>query len=761
MTTIRGFVYLEDEAAFDVQAETFRVGEERFRLETILRGLSGGNGEQGPQGPQGIQGIQGPQGEQGPQGPAGQDGIQGPQGIQGPIGPAGSDADTTALRDELLGTGGGSTVSNGTYDGSTYHYTGGEIAAGSGVFGSFIDQSGAHSIELVVPDFQGSASIMYFVSDTPSLQANQNPNSLFYGGFSLNQSTQLPAFMAIVFPDSGDTDVISRAVAVGDIISLTISNNNSTLTVNLNGTEIWSATTTKVLAETYTHLAFTKNVESDTIPDIKISGLAAAGTTGLIDTLIHDQVEPVIAAQFSIYQRLDTIEGVNTAQNTAISDIQTLAETNQLNISTKTDQTDFDSLAEIVTDNGLVLAQKASQAGLDNLAAEVNTKATPADISAAIAAVVDGAPGALDTLYKIAGKLAGDEAAINDLLIQISGKVGFDAAQSLTTAQQLQARQNISAEQIGVAAALVAAITAASIGAATAAQGAKADSALQSGDVAPVALSGSYTALTDKPTIVNPVNADWASNSGLSQILNKPTLFGLSSLLTGLGAGSNTVIAAADTLLNALAKLQSQVSTNASSVATNASNIAANSALITPVRKKIGSSWYVTGRLYDCVFPSAQSLTTAGNAAGAQLFFPMQILENCSFDQITVNVSAAGAGSSLLLGIYDSDAQNLPNNLLIKSSALDSTTTGQKTFGITQSFTAGQVIWLSLLNLTASVTYTAIAGSALPAFRGHATITQLPVGVFYKSSQSDMASTAGTVLESQNSNFARIMLRGA
>lgn len=248
--------------------------------------------------------------------------------------------------------------------------------------------------------------------------------------------------------------------------------------------------------------------------------------------------------------------------------------------------------------------------------------------------------------------------------------------------------------------------------------------------------------------------ADWAATTGVARIENKPTLFGLSSLLEGLAAGTNVAIAATDSLIIALAKLQAQLTTNAT-------NIAANSALITPVRKKIGGARYVTGRLYDCVFPYAQSLTTAANGAGKQLFFPMQILENGSFDQITVNVSAAGAGSSLLLGIYDSDAQNLPNNLLIKSSALDSTTTGQKTFGITQSFTAGQVIWLSLLNLTASVTYTAIAGSALPAFRGHATITQLPVGVFYKSSQSDMSSTAGTVLESQNANFPRIMLRGA
>lgn len=42
--------------------------------------------------------------------------------------------------------------------------------------------------------------------------------------------------------------------------------------------------------------------------------------------------------------------------------------------------------------------------------------------------------------------------------------------------------------------------------------------------LAAVAASGDYADLSNKPTITQPVNADWNSNSGLSQILNKPTL---------------------------------------------------------------------------------------------------------------------------------------------------------------------------------------------------------------------------------------------
>jgi len=68
-------------------------------------------------------------------------------------------------------------------------------------------------------------------------------------------------------------------------------------------------------------------------------------------------------------------------------------------------------------------------------------------------------------------------------------------------------------------------LAAADVGAATSQQGALAQSAVQPGDLATVATSGSYDDLTNKPTIPAPqVNADWNSTSGLSQIVNKPTL---------------------------------------------------------------------------------------------------------------------------------------------------------------------------------------------------------------------------------------------
>ena len=60
---------------------------------------------------------------------------------------------------------------------------------------------------------------------------------------------------------------------------------------------------------------------------------------------------------------------------------------------------------------------------------------------------------------------------------------------------------------------------------ATAAQGAKADSAVQPSDLATVATSGSYADLTGTPSIpAAQVQADWNATSGLAQILNKPDI---------------------------------------------------------------------------------------------------------------------------------------------------------------------------------------------------------------------------------------------
>lgn len=79
---------------------------------------------------------------------------------------------------------------------------------------------------------------------------------------------------------------------------------------------------------------------------------------------------------------------------------------------------------------------------LDKVYSSTKTAAAIAD---AIAALVDGAPGALDTLRELAEALEGNDSQITDILTAIGNRVRFDAAQVLTAPQQLQARSNIGA----------------------------------------------------------------------------------------------------------------------------------------------------------------------------------------------------------------------------------------------------------------------------------------------------------------------------
>lgn len=185
----------------------------------------------------------------------------------------------------------------------------------------------------------------------------------------------------------------------------------------------------------------------------------------------------------------------------------------------------------------------------------------------------------------------------------VASRVRFDAAQTLTTPQQDQARSNIFAEKAGVAATLVASVTTSSIGAATAAQGTKADTAIQSADLAPVALSGSFSDLINKSSLFNLVYSAYVigSNVGilatdtLGEMLGKlqsqvnakepaiavdlvtkfwsgtKTFRDLATdvravVLTGLSTATGTAITAADSVLSALGKLQNQASANATAI---------------------------------------------------------------------------------------------------------------------------------------------------------------------------------------------------
>ncbi len=64
-------------------------------------------------------------------------------------------------------------------------------------------------------------------------------------------------------------------------------------------------------------------------------------------------------------------------------------------------------------------------------------------ISAAVSALVAGAPTALDTLNELATAIAGDESGIAGLVTAVGNRIRFDSSQSLTSPQQIQACQNL------------------------------------------------------------------------------------------------------------------------------------------------------------------------------------------------------------------------------------------------------------------------------------------------------------------------------
>lgn len=354
----------------------------------------------------------------------------------------------------------------------------------------------------------------------------------------------------------------------------------------------------------------------------------------------------------------------------AIADVQTLAQVNQLNITTKADQLDLETLQTTVTGQGLTLAQKANQAALDALSTVVNGKATPADITAAIAALVDGAPAALDTLAELAAALAGDQAQIADLLTALALRVRVDAVQSLTLAQQLQARQNINAEQAGVAAGLVAAITPASIGAATAVQGAKADTALQSTDLAPVAFSGAYSALTGLPTIPSlssstPAAPTTGGTAGTDATAARgdhahplPTSAQITAaVLTGLATGSNVAIAAADTLLQALAKLQAQISARGLTNLVEVLNTAAPNATVpvvgwTPNRIEANADLVLSPKGTGAIIAQVPDGTVTGGNKRGMGAVDLQMIRTAATQVASGNYSVALGGLNIASGAY-------------------------------------------------------------------------------------------------------------
>lgn len=223
-----------------------------------------------------------------------------------------------------------------------------------------------------------------------------------------------------------------------------------------------------------------------------------------------------------------------------IQQVKALAETNELNLSQKVEIQDFEVTQEQIELNRLAILTKADIQALAQLTLLVDTKADQSYVNEQIAQLVGSAPEALDTIYELATALQNNSGLIEGLNQSVANRVRFDVAtQALTEIQKQNARTNIGAEKLGTAQQLISQITAQSLGAASAAQGAKADTALQSADVAPVALTGLFSSL-----------------GGQGKIFDV--------LYTAYIEGTNSIISASDSLGAMLGKLQAQINAKAS-----------------------------------------------------------------------------------------------------------------------------------------------------------------------------------------------------
>lgn len=70
---------------------------------------------------------------------------------------------------------------------------------------------------------------------------------------------------------------------------------------------------------------------------------------------------------------------------------------------------------------------------------------TDAQIATAVAALVNGAPGALDTLAELATALQADQSAVAAINAALANRLQLDAPQTLTAAQKAQGLSNLGA----------------------------------------------------------------------------------------------------------------------------------------------------------------------------------------------------------------------------------------------------------------------------------------------------------------------------
>jgi hypothetical protein len=134
------------------------------------------------------------------------------------------------------------------------------------------------------------------------------------------------------------------------------------------------------------------------------------------------------AAASSHVHILADVTGLQAALDAKAS--TAIATSSSIGLMSSTDKAKLDTVASNATSNSTdaALRDRATHTGtqaistITNLQTTLDSKATPADVTAAITAVVGAAPAALDTLQEIAAQLATDESAVAALTTTVSTK---------------------------------------------------------------------------------------------------------------------------------------------------------------------------------------------------------------------------------------------------------------------------------------------------------------------------------------------------
>lgn len=162
---------------------------------------------------------------------------------------------------------------------------------------------------------------------------------------------------------------------------------------------------------------------------IVIDDTTAALTKVYSSTKVNAQIAALIDDASTLTTKTFSASKINTLVATKPSINDTTASGTSVYSSTKVNAAVLALIADGVTASGTTWSSTKIQS----------------TVTAAVTALVNGAPGTLDTLKELSDALGGDPNAITSITTALGNRVRFDAAQTLTTAQQLQARSNINA----------------------------------------------------------------------------------------------------------------------------------------------------------------------------------------------------------------------------------------------------------------------------------------------------------------------------